>query len=74
MGQRVILTISAPNKVGTYRAQFVTAAENTVIVPDAVPDELMGALWLPFATAWGALIWKQKLQPVANLNAASGEQ
>ena len=63
VGQRVILTISAPNKVGTYRAQFVTAAENTVIVPDAVPDELMGALWLPFATAWGALIWKQKLQP-----------
>ena len=63
VGQRVILTIAAPSRAGTYRSEFVTAAENTVVVPKAVSDELMGALWLPFATAWGALIWKQNLQP-----------
>ncbi|MGB3769474.1 MAG: zinc-binding dehydrogenase [Phormidesmis sp.] len=63
VGQRVILTISAPYKVGTYRSQFVTAAVNTVVVPDGIPDDLIGALWLPFATAWGALIWRQNLQP-----------
>ena len=73
VGQRVILTIAAPYKVGTYRSQFVTVAANTVVVPDAVPDSLMGALWLSFATAWGALIWKQNLQPgqVIMLPAAS---
>ena len=63
VGQRVILTIAAPHKVGTYRSQFVTAAANTVVVPDEIPDDLIGALWLPFATAWGALVWRQNLQP-----------
>ena len=63
IGQRVILTISAPDKAGTYRSQFVTAAANTVVVPDEIPDNLIGALWLPFATAWGALVWQQNLQP-----------
>ncbi|PZO14494.1 MAG: oxidoreductase [Leptolyngbya foveolarum] len=63
VGQRVILTIAAPHKVGTYRSQFVTAARNTVVVPDGIPDDLIGALWLAFATAWGALVWRQKIQP-----------
>ena len=62
VGQRVALTISAPYRIGTYRSQFVTTAANTVVVPDAIPNELIGALWLPFATAWGALVWRQKLQ------------
>lgn len=63
VGQRVILTIAAPYRIGTYRSQFVTPAENTIVAPDGIPDSLLGALWLPFATAWGALVWKQNLQP-----------
>lgn len=63
VGQRVILTIGAPYKVGTYRSEFVTTVENTVVVPDAIPDSLLGALWLSFATAWGALVWRQNLRP-----------
>ena len=73
VGQRVVLSIDAPSQVGTYRSQFVTLSTNTVVVPDAIPDDLLGALWLPFATAWGALIWRQNLQPgqVVMLPAAS---
>ncbi|MGC1309265.1 MAG: zinc-binding dehydrogenase [Phormidesmis sp.] len=63
VGQRVILTIDAPNGKGTYRSQFVAPAEQTVPVPNGVADELIGALWLPFATAWGALAWRQQVQP-----------
>lgn len=63
VGQRVILTLGAPAGQGTYCSQLVALATETVLVPAGVPDELIGALWLPFLTAWGALVWRQKLQP-----------
>ncbi|MEO0769310.1 MAG: zinc-binding dehydrogenase, partial [Cyanobacteria bacterium J06649_4] len=63
VGQRVSLTIGAPAGKGTYRSHFVAAATETIPVPDAIPDELLGALWLPFLTAWGALVWQQNIQP-----------
>lgn len=62
IGQRVILTLSAPQRKGTYRSHFVAAASETVPVPNGIPDHLIGALWLPFLTAWGALVWRQNLR------------
>ncbi|MGD1895621.1 MAG: alcohol dehydrogenase catalytic domain-containing protein [Phormidesmis sp.] len=59
VGQRVTLTISAPAGRGTYRSQFLALAEETIPVPDEIDDALIGALWLPFLTAWGALVWRQ---------------
>ncbi|MEN8447031.1 MAG: zinc-binding dehydrogenase [Cyanobacteria bacterium J06555_13] len=63
VGQRVILTLGAVAGKGTYRSHFVTAAADTVVVPEAIEDSLIGALWLPFMTAWGALAWRQNIQP-----------
>ncbi|MEM6599192.1 MAG: zinc-dependent alcohol dehydrogenase family protein [Cyanobacteria bacterium P01_C01_bin.69] len=63
IGQRVILTLGAPIGKGTYCSQIVVSADETVPVPEGVPDDLLGALWLPFLTAWGALMWRQQLQP-----------
>lgn len=73
VGQRVILTVGAVARRGTYRSEFLAAAAETVLVPDGVSDELLGALWLPFLTAWGALVWRQSVQPqqVVMLPAAS---
>lgn len=61
-GQRVILSLGAPVGVGAYRSQFVARAADTVLVPDGIDDALIGALWLPFLTAWGALVWRQNVQ------------
>ena len=63
LGQRVSLTLDAPAQKGTYRSQFVAKASETVPVPAGIPNHLLGALWLPFLTAWGALVWQQNLQP-----------
>jgi NADPH:quinone reductase-like Zn-dependent oxidoreductase len=41
----------------------VVPAEKTVIAPEALPEEILGGLWLPYLTAWGCLVWKQNLQP-----------
>ncbi len=73
VGQRVILTLGAVARRGTYRSEFLAAAAETVAVPDDVDDELLGALWLPFLTAWGALVWRQDIQSgqVVMLPAAS---
>ncbi|MEL7331975.1 MAG: zinc-binding dehydrogenase [Cyanobacteria bacterium J06560_2] len=73
VGQRVILTLGAPARKGTYCSQFVARAEETVPVPAGIADELIGALWLPFLTAWGALVYRQQVQPkqVVMLPAAS---
>lgn len=68
-GQRVTLSPGAPRRSGTgsldgtYRTHFVTAADQTIPVPQGVPDEQLGALWLTYLTAWGCLIWKQGLRP-----------
>lgn len=63
IGQRVILTLGAVTGKGTYRSHFVAKATDTVVVPVAIEDPLIGALWLPFMTAWGALVWRQNIQP-----------
>jgi NADPH2:quinone reductase len=71
VGQRVVLALDAPASRGlghgTYQSHFVVAATKTVLAPAAIPDELLGALWLPFLTAWGCLVWKQNMQPGARV-------
>ncbi len=65
VGQRVTLTLDAPRRSlggeGSYQSHYLTRPEKTVPTPEAIPDHLLGALWLPYLTAWGALIWKQQL-------------
>jgi NADPH:quinone reductase-like Zn-dependent oxidoreductase len=67
VGQRVILTLDAPASKGigngTYQSHYLVAADKTIPAPKEIPDELLGAIWLPYMTAWGCLAWKQKLQP-----------
>jgi NADPH:quinone reductase-like Zn-dependent oxidoreductase len=77
-GQRVVLSPDAPRlaaagRGGTYRTHYLCAAAQTVPAPDALPDDQLGAVWLPYLTAWGCLVWKQKLQPgqIVALPAAS---
>ncbi len=66
IGQRVILSLGAPQRKakqkGTYRSHFVALALDTILVPKGIDDDLIGALWLPFLTAWGALVWRQNVQ------------
>lgn len=77
VGQRVILSLNAPQRNGvgrgTYCSQFVAAESETIVVPEGIDDALIGALWLPFLTAWGALVWRENVQPgdVVMLPAAS---
>lgn len=67
LGQRVSLSLGAPASrgigAGTYRSHFVVHWQHTIIAPSAIPDQLLGALWLPYLTAWGCLVAKQNLQP-----------
>ncbi len=67
IGQRVALTLGAPYSrgrgEGTYRSHYVVAAHETVPVPANLNDQVIGALWLPYLTAWGCLVWQQQMQP-----------
>ena len=68
IGQRVTLGVDAPRAGdsgggGTYRSSYVCNADQTVVAPDAIADEQLGAIWLPYLTAWGCLVWKQDIQP-----------
>jgi NADPH:quinone reductase-like Zn-dependent oxidoreductase len=67
VGQRVVLGLDAPRAAlggeGTYQSHYLTKAAQTVPAPDNVPDLWLGALWLPYLTAWGCLVWKQNIQP-----------
>lgn len=65
VGQRVVLSIDAltGRGAGTYQSHYLTTADRTIPAPEGIADHLLGALWLPFMTAWGCLIWKQNLQP-----------
>lgn len=68
VGQRVALGPDVPRSNagphgGTYRSHMVVDADIALPAPDAIPDDQLGALWLPYLTAWGCLIWKQNLQP-----------
>jgi NADPH:quinone reductase-like Zn-dependent oxidoreductase len=65
-GQRVTLSPAAPRlndspTPGTYRSHFIAPVEHFWPVPDAVPDEQVGALWLAYLTAWGCLVHKQQM-------------
>lgn len=68
VGQRVVLGAGVPRQSvdplggGTYRSHYLLPAERTVPAPDAIPDEQLGALWLPYLTAWGCLIWRHHLK------------
>ncbi|MEM7682307.1 MAG: zinc-binding dehydrogenase [Planctomycetota bacterium] len=42
---------------GTYRTHYVCPAEDALPAPPEVPDDQLGALWLPYLTAWGCLVW-----------------
>ncbi|MEO1237568.1 MAG: zinc-binding dehydrogenase [Planctomycetota bacterium] len=66
IGERVTLSPVAPrrpNAGGAYVSHYVCAGDDALPAPDAVPDDQLGALWLPYLTAWGALCWKADLQP-----------
>jgi len=77
VGQRVILAPEAPRLGagygGTYRSHYCVRADWALPAPEAIADEQLGAIWLPYLTAWGCLVWKQNLQPgqVVALPAAS---
>ncbi|MCC7146077.1 MAG: zinc-binding dehydrogenase [Phycisphaeraceae bacterium] len=84
VGQRVILSPDAPRLAasggeksglggGTYRTHYLCPAAQTMLAPPAIPDDQLGALWLPYLTAWGCLVWKQNLKPgqIVALPAAS---
>jgi len=66
-GQRVTLSPAAPRLAGgktpgTYRSHFIASQQHVWSAPDAVPDEQLGAIWLPYLTAWDCLIWKQRMR------------
>ena len=65
-GQRVILSPRAPRlpgnvTPGTYRTHCIVPADQILELPDAVPDEQAGALWLAYFTAWGCLVHRQQI-------------
>lgn len=68
VGQRVTLAPGVPRGVngshgGTYRSHMLVEAAIAMPAPDAIPDEQLGAIWLPYLTAYGCLIWKHGLKP-----------
>ncbi|WP_432797372.1 alcohol dehydrogenase catalytic domain-containing protein [Poriferisphaera sp. WC338] len=67
-GDRVTLTPDAPRAAaggygGTYRQYYCVPASKVIPVPAEIPDDQLGALWLPYLTAWGCLIWKHNIKP-----------
>lgn len=78
VGQRVTLAPTVPRAVdgphgGTCRTHLCINAELALPAPDAIPDDQLGTLWLPYLTAWGCLVWKANLQPgqIVGIPAAS---
>ncbi len=68
VGERVTLTADAPRPNaggpgGTYRTHYVVSADKVLVLPDNLPEDELGTLWLAYLTAWGCLKWKQQLQP-----------
>jgi len=77
-GQRVTLAPTIARGVdgphgGTYRTHMVVDADAALPAPDALPDDQLGAVWLPYLTAWGALAWKRPVRAgdIVGLPAAS---
>jgi NADPH:quinone reductase-like Zn-dependent oxidoreductase len=78
IGERVVLAPTLPRPIagihgGTYRSHIVIDESLALLAPDALPDEQLGAVWLPYLTAWGCLAWKDQLKPgsVVGIPAAS---
>lgn len=78
IGERVVLAPSLPRPIdgphgGTYRSHIVIDESLALLAPDALPDEQLGAVWLPYLTAWGCLAWKDQLKPgdIVGIPAAS---
>ena len=68
IGQRVIIGADAPRAKapaggGTYRSDYICEADQAIIAPESIGDEQLGAIWLPYLTAWGCLVWKQAIKP-----------
>jgi len=67
-GERVILAPNLARAVdgthgGTYRTHIIIDESQALLAPDALPDDQLGAVWLPYLTAWGCLSWKAQLKP-----------
>lgn len=65
VGERVSLApdaVRGEGRPGTYATHYVCEADQALVAPEALPDDQLGAVWLPYFTAWGALIWKANLQ------------
>lgn len=58
---------------GSYRSHMIVPADKVFRAPGNLADEALGAIWLSFMTAWGCLIWRQKIQAgqFVAINAAS---
>ncbi|MEM9419178.1 MAG: zinc-binding dehydrogenase [Planctomycetota bacterium] len=67
IGQRVCLAPDAARlskgRPGTYSSHYVCDDVEALLAPDELPDDQLGAVWLPYLTAWGALVWKAKVAP-----------
>ncbi len=68
LGQAVVLDARAPRRAdpqrpveGTYRTHYVVKAQWAIPLPPEVPRVAAGTLWLSHLTAWGCLVWKQRL-------------
>jgi len=75
VGARVTLTpdVTRTPGNGSYRSHMVVDDTQALDAPRELPDEQLGAVWLPYLTAWGCLVWKQDLREgqVVALPAAS---
>lgn len=58
LGQRILLPLGVR---GTYCSHLLIEARRTIPAPEALPDDHLGSIWLPYLTAWGCLIWRQNL-------------
>jgi len=84
-GQRVTLSpdITRPGESGgggrggAYRSHYTCTPDDALAVPDNVPDDQLGCLWLPYLTPYACLQWLHKLddkpadQRVVTIPAAS---
>ncbi len=64
LGKRVILAPDIPRAAqggGTYRSHILCPVSMTIPAPDEIPDDQLGAIWLSYLTAWGCLVWKQRI-------------
>jgi NADPH:quinone reductase-like Zn-dependent oxidoreductase len=70
IGERVVLAPTLPRPIagthgGTYRSHIVIDESLALLAPNALPDDQLGAVWLPYLTAWGCLAWKDGLKPAS---------